>query len=377
MLCLTSQTWSMHYNWEQPFQKSIELKGHKDEILILQLSPDESFILTADAESVAKIWDSNSGLLLHTLKADYPGPILCATISADSSTIALAHEEDFISIWDTATGLRKKSISCDSGSMIMRMHFKTVNLQNKAIPCLIVCSHDTTITCYNTTTGEAAHVFDAGKNKNVYSFDINFNTNNVILSDDTIDLYDLITKEIITTIPGQYAKVRFGSIKNQLVLQIKDSEIGVWDILSSKLIMTAHLDSWDTTFCYNDKYLRFSRIDSKTTLWDIENNRSVAHSKNDFLELSPDYNYGIFTVPDNQHKECSILHVSTNSVIKKVNYCGKNSWYQGLVVSPSGQFLVVKSDNNKAEVHFFHKKLFERHTEHNFKKIADAFIRFK
>lgn len=385
ILFLTPQACAMLYNWEQPFQKSISLKGHKDEILVLQLSPDESFILTADAKGVAKIWDSNSGLLLHTLKADYPGPILCATISADSSTIALTNENSCITIWDTATGLRKKSISCDSGSMIMRMHFKVLSLENKTVPCLIACTQDKNITCYNTTTGKVAHVFDELKNKDIYAFDIDFNTNTVVSSKDTIDLYDLTTKEIIATIPGQYARVCFGSIKNQLVLQIKDSEIGVWDILSSKLIMTAHFqNSWglldNTTFCHNDKYLRFSHIDPKTTLWDIEKNRSVvtlSHTQNGFLELSPDAHYGIFTAPDTQHKECSIVHVSTNSLIKNVNYCGKNSWYKGLVVSPSGKFLAVVSDNDKAEIHFFHKKLFERHTEHNFKKIADAFIRFK
>jgi len=76
--------------------------GHTDFVNYVDLSSDETFIVSASKDKTLKIWNLKTGesiTLTGHLKLVY-----CCTISPDNKTVASSSSDCDIKIWDTQTG---------------------------------------------------------------------------------------------------------------------------------------------------------------------------------------------------------------------------------------------------------------------------------
>lgn len=369
-LCCMYSTFAMDYNWEQPFRKTITLEGHKAEILIIQTSPDESFVLTADLEGVTKIWDTNLGVCIHTLEHEQKSPINYVTISPDSSTIAIAHQDFTIKIWNSSTRNLITTISLRDKQDFTTLHIATLNINDSYTQCLIVVRQDGIVDYYNAQTGMLLRSFTEGQN--AYMVRINPITNTLLLSHQAIDLYDLTSHNLITTFEkpekNKNTNIVTGNHKNRFA-SFSKYIIQAWDILPIKSLMnldvTNMIDDDDKIyyilFNHDDTCLTIYSSKNTVILWDIEKNREISHFKkphhtSEFLvELSPDKNYSIAL--SSTKNKATLQHAFTKSRIKKFKCYPKCYPYLGISIPRSAAFLGLLSGTSQGQINYFHKKL--------------------
>merc|ERR1712096_581765 len=86
-------------------------------VLSSVVSADGSSILTASADSTAKIWDASTGECKQTL-AGHEGMVFSAVLSVDGSRVLTGSRDFTAKIWDASTGECKQTLSGHKGSVL-------------------------------------------------------------------------------------------------------------------------------------------------------------------------------------------------------------------------------------------------------------------
>ncbi len=84
------------------------LKGHTEGVLSVAFSPDGSRVVTASLDRTAKVWSAVTGAEVLSLKGDTTEErvgmlglwVYCATFSPDGARIVTAHADSTAKIWD-------------------------------------------------------------------------------------------------------------------------------------------------------------------------------------------------------------------------------------------------------------------------------------
>jgi WD40 repeat protein len=79
------------------------LTGHSDEILCVIFSPNGDQIASSSADRNVKVWNTETGTLLHTLEG-HTGPVLSIVYSPTGDLIASGSEDTTVRLWDSASG---------------------------------------------------------------------------------------------------------------------------------------------------------------------------------------------------------------------------------------------------------------------------------
>ncbi|MFN3404374.1 MAG: caspase family protein [Cytophagaceae bacterium] len=91
-----------------------EFNAHNKAVITFDISQDEKYIVTGDAEGKAAIW-TGQGILIHEINA-HRHPILSARFSPDGSQFTLSSWDATMSIWDTKTGKNISRIDLSNSS---------------------------------------------------------------------------------------------------------------------------------------------------------------------------------------------------------------------------------------------------------------------
>ena len=99
----------------------VRLVGHRGGVTAVDVSPGGEYIATASRDSSARIWDAETGVLLHTFDT-LPGMVTDVAFSPDGRSVATA-SDDSVRVWDpfgvrrpvalTAPGVTKLAYSPD------------------------------------------------------------------------------------------------------------------------------------------------------------------------------------------------------------------------------------------------------------------------
>ncbi len=96
----------------------LQLKGHRGAVFTSVFSPDGSRVLTASADSTARIWDAATGERVHTLDG-HQGAVNRAVWSPDETRVATASADGTARVWDAFSGEPLLTLSGHQGSVIM------------------------------------------------------------------------------------------------------------------------------------------------------------------------------------------------------------------------------------------------------------------
>jgi WD40 repeat protein len=80
----------------------VELKGHRREVLSVEVSPDGKRVLTASRDGDARIWDARTGRPLRILRGHF-GTVFDASFSPDGRWVVTAGPAT-AGLWDATTG---------------------------------------------------------------------------------------------------------------------------------------------------------------------------------------------------------------------------------------------------------------------------------
>jgi WD40 repeat protein len=97
--------------------RRLAAKAHEDTLTAIAFHPSGQRILTASFDDWVKLWDAESGAMLHgfDLRRDVGG----AAFSADGKRM-IAHTEDTATVWDVAMGAEVARLGGDSQPMFLR-----------------------------------------------------------------------------------------------------------------------------------------------------------------------------------------------------------------------------------------------------------------
>ena len=85
------------------------LQGHDDDVNIVKISNDGTFIVTGSEDNTAKIWNANDGTLRHTLQG-HEDEINTLRISSDDTFIVTGSEDNTAKIWNSDNGALIKTL---------------------------------------------------------------------------------------------------------------------------------------------------------------------------------------------------------------------------------------------------------------------------
>ena len=102
-----------NYLWRKYHGELFQLKGHKNLVSTVAVSPDNQWIASGDRNGTLKIWNANSRKTVHSLQP-YSSAVQKVAFSVDSKQIVSASEDLFIR-WNTETGHELERLDIETG----------------------------------------------------------------------------------------------------------------------------------------------------------------------------------------------------------------------------------------------------------------------
>lgn len=99
------------YLWEpEVSEKPISrMLGHQKQVLHVAFSPDGVYVASAAFDNHVKLWNSQDGKFIHTLKG-HVGPVYRVCFSADSRFLVSASSDTTLKVWDIRKGVLSRDL---------------------------------------------------------------------------------------------------------------------------------------------------------------------------------------------------------------------------------------------------------------------------
>jgi WD40 repeat protein len=222
--------------WDSQSGKLLHsLQGHTKEITRIDFSPDGKSIVSGSWDNTAKIWEVISGRLLHTLKHDYWAADV--HFSADGNKILTASNDGAVRIWNAGDG----KLALESKNHKEGVYTAVFSPDGSTF---LSASADMTAKVWSTLTGKM--IFDlTGHKKEVSMANYSPDGKKIVTAseDKTAKIWDVATGKILFTLTvskiGASSFARFSPDNNKLVLSTSyNYSPTVWDVNTGKLLFT-------------------------------------------------------------------------------------------------------------------------------------------
>ncbi|HTJ47601.1 MAG TPA: protein kinase [Kofleriaceae bacterium] len=90
--------------WDAQSGALVHALAHQDVVLDASFAPDDASVVTASADGTAAIWDTSTGAQRAVLA--HGGSVRCAAWSPDGARVLTASADDTIGVWDAKSGAR-------------------------------------------------------------------------------------------------------------------------------------------------------------------------------------------------------------------------------------------------------------------------------
>lgn len=272
-------------------------------------SPDGSKLLTGSSDGSVKLWDVETGNLLHTFQ--HTEMVLSVSFSPDNHRVLTGSADCTAKLWDIATGNLIHTFQNEE--RILSVYFKTGD---------VVLIADSTAKLLDPRTGNFIPAFE--HDNSVLSVLFSPNGSRVLTagsSDGTAKLWDVETGNLIHTFQhveqisskiffspgGELIKYGFNSVKsvafspdgsqvrtaNQVrTASSSENAVKLWDVETGNLIHTFQPPSLVSSVSFSPDGSKVLEISSHAKLWDIETGNLLYTFKDTFginsATFSPD-----------------------------------------------------------------------------------------
>lgn len=198
------------------------------------LTTFEKFVISGSSDKTVKIWDSETGLCIKTLRGGHKATISCLATAQNGQIIISGSLDNTLCIWNLKKDIYKK-LNGHTDSVL-----DVITLQNKNGEIVIVSvSHDQTLKIWN-INGECLQTIQTDK-KRLLPWKIAALPNGQIISgyENTLSIWDVTTGKILQTLntKNNIGKEIANIIvlqNDQVIIQYRDA-LQVWNLNTRKI----------------------------------------------------------------------------------------------------------------------------------------------
>ena len=131
-------------------ERLVSFIGHQGDVLCVAVSPNGKYVATGSEDNTAKVWDANTGKLLHTFKGisritsygSNSGRVNSVAFSPDSSEVLVGDEGNILAVYDVAlgkesrrfampeVGITEQVVSPDGRFIVSCVNYKRVTIRD-------------------------------------------------------------------------------------------------------------------------------------------------------------------------------------------------------------------------------------------------------
>ncbi|MUG99317.1 protein kinase [Scytonema sp. UIC 10036] len=254
---------------EEGYTLARVVAAHESFVWSVALSADGQTLASGSEDKTIKIWQVNTGTLLHTLKS-HSENVRAVSLSADGQTLASGSGDNTIKIWQTRTGQLLNTLRGHSQPVW------SVTLSRDG-QTLVSGSEDNTIKIWNVRTGELLRTLN-GHTSAVFSLALTPDGLTLVSGsqDKTIKIWNLQTGKLIRTLEDHTDAVRSVTISpdgQKFASGSWDNTIKVWNITTGKLLrsISGHSDRVvAVAFGFDGETLASASVDKTVKIWDLQ-----------------------------------------------------------------------------------------------------------
>jgi len=249
--------------------------GHTDWVKFATYSPDGKNIITVSDDKTAKIWDAETGKLLHSLEG-HTEFIKSSTYSPDGKNIVTASWDKTTKIWDAETG-----------ELLYSLEEHTKNVNSAAYSpdgkTIVTASLDKTAKIWDSQTGELLHSLE-GHTGGVYFAGYSPDGKNIVTasSDKTAKIWDSKTGELLHSLiePDYIISAEYSPDGKTIITTSRDKTAKIWDSETGKLLnsLEGHTENVvSAAYSPDGKTIVTASSDKTAKIWDAETGK-LLHS---------------------------------------------------------------------------------------------------
>jgi hypothetical protein len=278
------------------------LRGHNNRIYKASFSPDSRLVVTASGDSLAKVWDVNSGNMVQALKG-HSSHVFSAQFSPNNRRVVTAGGET-AKIWEVSTGTQIKMLIGHSKRVSSAAYSPDGSV-------IVTTSEDGTAKLWNAQTGKEIRSIDVRKGW-VYDADFHPNGRSVAIGAQggLVGLWDVANGRQIRTFSGHsraITSVAFSPDGRLVATSSIDNTAKIWESGSGRLVQTLYGDTiGQVSFSPDSKYVITANVGGVAMVWNVQNGEelmTIEHSSPAqrvfSATFSPDGKY-IVTAGDDQ-----------------------------------------------------------------------------
>lgn len=315
------------------------LKGHKAPISMILLSPVGDKLVTADMESIVKIWDLATGQERLTLKP--PRWIRHGSFSPDGRWLATADESRQVRLWDTNTGHELAPLTSDVEILSSPAFFPDGRR-------MLTASMNGSLQVWDLNDRQVVATLTGHSG---YTQTISFSPNGQCFAtgnyDRTVRLWSTTTYKELATIKGHGAAVlavAWSSDGRRLVTGSADYSVKIWDVTAKQDIVrpTDMVKSYKAAAFTQSRELLALGVtsDNQAKLWNLSTGQVIARLN----EPGDNILYAVFS-PDRKllatggmDKLVKLWDTTTGKVVRYLR--AHTGYIYSADFSPDGKILV-------------------------------------
>ena len=254
------------------------LKGHKNSVNSVALSPDGSRIVSGSGDSTVRLWDVASGEELAVLKdrTRIGSTVMSVAFSPDGLRVVLGGYGT-VSIWDTAIG-KELAVLKGHEDSVYSVAFSPDGSR------IVSGSLDKTVRLWDVASGEELALLK-GHEDGVISVDFSPDGSRIVSGswDNTVRLWDVASGEELALFKGHESNGEFCRLQPRWIaycfrfLEIEQFACGMQQAEKNSLVLKGHESNvMSVAFSPDGSRIVSGSVDSTVRLWDVASGEELA-----------------------------------------------------------------------------------------------------